>query len=81
MRFSHFNNVPLVSAGPHISEPKQFFVLNLKREVSWVPQGAVKMPILGETRTPGIFDTRKNQKYFKMGKKTLILAAGFELGI
>ena len=66
MRFSHFNNVPLVSAGPHISDPIQFFVLNLKREVSWVPQGAVKMPILGVTRTPAHLEP---PKFTKNGKK------------
>ena len=65
MRFSHFNNVPLVSAGPHISDPIQFFVLNLKREVSWVPQGAAKMPILGETRTPASLEP---QNFTKNGK-------------
>ena len=42
-----FDQLPLVSAGPHVDEPRQLFMLNLKREVSCVPQGAVKMPILG----------------------------------
>ena len=52
MRFSHFNNVPLVSAGPHYNDLIQFFVQDLNMEISWLPQGAVKMPILGWARTP-----------------------------
>ena len=65
MRFSHFNNVPLVSAGPHYNDLIQFFVQNLNMEVSWLPQGAVKMPFLGEARTPGVKNTPTNKKMHK----------------
>ena len=49
MHFKHFYNVPLVTAGPHNHGLIKLFVQNLNMEVSCVPQGAVKMPILGES--------------------------------
>ena len=46
MQTNLFNNVPLVSAGPHYDGLIQLFVQNLNMGVSWVPQGAVETPFL-----------------------------------
>ena len=32
-----FDQVPLVSAGPHYNDSNQLFVPNTEREVSWLP--------------------------------------------